>query len=204
MSFNKQFWFLEQISKRSILPVENTKKMNITIESFILELVWSTNFQLKLTIAIFWTKFAQEKYLWSKTEKVNIIIEFRLFKLVSWYQISALTDNFDFFDQICPKKVFLVKNRKSEHHHWILLIQISLGTKFQLKLTISIFCTKFAQKGISSRKQKKSEHHHGILHIWISLGTKFQLKLIILSFWTKFFQLKTEQVVKDYKRLPFV
>ena len=164
--------------------------MNITIESFILELVWSTNFQLKLTIAIFWTKFAQEKYLWSKTEKVSIIIEFRLFKLVSWYQISALTDNFDFFDQICPKKVFLVKNRKSEHHHWILLIQISLGTKFQLKLTISIFCTTFAQKGISSRKQKKSEHHHGILHIWISLGTKF-------------FQLKTEQVVQGLQAFAF-
>ena len=90
--------------------------MNITIEFFILELVLSTNFQLKLTIAIFWTKFAQEKNLWSKTEKVNII-EFRLFKLVSWYQISALTDNFDFFEEICPKKVFLVKNRKSEHHH---------------------------------------------------------------------------------------
>ena len=161
-------------------------------------------FHFKQTILSFWTKFPQERNLWSKTEILNMIIEFRLFKLVSWYQISALTDNFDFFDQICPKKVFLVKNRKSEHHHWILLIQISLGTKFQLKLTISIFCTKFAQKGISSRKQKKSEHHHGILHIWISLGTKFQLKLIILSFWTKFFQLKTEQVVKDYKRLPFV
>ena len=27
----------------------------------------------------------------------------------------------------------------SEQHHWILHIEISLGTKFQLKLTISIF-----------------------------------------------------------------
>ena len=32
----------------------------------------------------------------------------------------------------------MVKNRKIEHRHGILLIQISLGTKFQLKLTILI------------------------------------------------------------------
>ena len=39
-----------------------------------------------------------------------------------------------------------VKNGKSEHHHCILHIGISLGTKFQLKLTNLIFWTKFAQK----------------------------------------------------------
>ena len=34
-------------------------------------------------------------------------------------------------------------------------IHISLGNKFQLKLTILIFWTKSAQKGISGRKQEK-------------------------------------------------
>ena len=38
-SFNKPFGFLEQISKKSILPVENTKKMNITTELLIFKLV---------------------------------------------------------------------------------------------------------------------------------------------------------------------
>ena len=38
-SVNKQFWFLEQIPKKSILPVENVKKVNIAIEFFIFELV---------------------------------------------------------------------------------------------------------------------------------------------------------------------
>ena len=38
-----------------------------------------------------------KRYFWSKTQKVNITIEFRIFKVVSWYQISALTENFDFF-----------------------------------------------------------------------------------------------------------
>ena len=75
--------------------------------------------------------------------------------------------------------MFLVWKRKSEHHHWILHIQISLNIMFQLKLTIFIFWTKFVQKGCFLLKNRKSEHHHWFLHIWISLDTKFQLKLKI-------------------------
>ena len=43
--------------------------------------------------------------------------------------------------------VFLVKNRKSEQHFWIVRIRICRSTKFQLKLTILIDWTKFTQKG---------------------------------------------------------
>ena len=100
--------------------------------------------------------------------------------------------------QFYPKRVFPVYNRKREQHHWILHIRISPATKFQLKLTIFIFWTKFDQKGFSGLKQKKS-HHHWILQIGISLGAKFQLKLTFLNFWTKFaqkgyFRSKTENV----------
>ena len=49
-------------------------------------------------------------------------------------------------DQVYPKGEIPVKNGKSEHHHRILHIRISLGTKFYLELTILIFfdqiCTK--------------------------------------------------------------
>ena len=44
------------------------------------------------------------------------------------------------------KRVFPVENRKSEHHHGILHISISLGTKFQLKQIILSFWAKFTQK----------------------------------------------------------
>ena len=54
-----------------------------------------------------------------------------------------------------PKRVFLVSNRKSEHHHWILHIRISVGTKFQLKLTSLIFWTKFLPKGYFQSKTNK-------------------------------------------------
>ena len=94
------------------------------------------------------------------------------------------------------KRVFLVENRKNECHHWILHIWISLGTKFQLKLAILIFWTRFAKKVYLQPKKRKRWHHYWILHIRISRGTKFQLTILI--FLTKFvqkeyFRLKTEE-----------
>ena len=41
-----------------------------------------TKFQLKLTILTFWTNIVQKGYFQSKTENVNITIEFRIFELV--------------------------------------------------------------------------------------------------------------------------
>ena len=51
-----------------------------------------------------------------------------------------------FFGPNLSKKLFPVENRKNEHHHKILHIFISLGTKFQLKLIILSFWIKFTQK----------------------------------------------------------
>ena len=55
--------------------------------------------------------------------------------------------------------------------------QISLNTKFRLKLTILSFWTKLAQKGYFQSKEKKkkekNENYHRILHIRINLGSKF-------------------------------
>ena len=62
---------------------------------------------------------------------------------------------FFILDQICPERPFLMENEKSEQHHWIPHIRISLATKFSLKLTISTFWTKFPQKGRLWLKTKK-------------------------------------------------
>ena len=151
----------------------------------------------------------RKRYFRSKTEKFNIVIGFRIFKSVSWYQISALTDNFDFLTRFAQKGFFWSKTEKVNTTYFIHNSAYSnwFGAKFQLKRTILIFWTKFTKKGISSRRQN-SEHQHGIVHIWIILGTKFQLKQIILSFWTKFtqqryFQLKTEQAVQGLQAFAF-
>ena len=80
-SFNKQFWLLEKISKKRILPVENRKNEH---QHRILHIRISldTNFQLKLTILIFFTKFTKNGYFQSKTDKIDTPLNSALFKLV--------------------------------------------------------------------------------------------------------------------------
>ena len=85
-------------------------------------------------------------------------------------------------NKIWPKGVFPVKNRKkSEHHHWILHIRISLATKFHFQ-QISDLETKFAQKKDTSGRTQKNKCHHWVVHIRISLSTKLQPKLTTLIF----------------------
>ena len=43
---------------------------------------------------------------------------------------------FKFFGPNLPKRGISVYNRKNEHRHGIMLIRISVGTKFQFKQTI--------------------------------------------------------------------
>ena len=133
-----------------------------------------------------------------------------MFKLVSWYQISALTDNVLLVLPDFSKKGFsnLKQKKWALHIFYIILdIHISLVLNFSSNWQFWLFGPNLP-KMVFPVENRKSEHHHGILHIWISLGTKFQLKLIILSFWTKFtqkryFQLKTEQAVQGLQAFAF-
>ena len=85
----------------------------------------------------FCTKFAKKGTSGLKIKKWTSPMNYPCLRW-SRYQISTWTDNLNFLDQICPKSVFPVEKRKSEHHHWIFQIQISLETNSQLKLTIFI------------------------------------------------------------------
>ena len=85
----------------------------------------------------------------------------------------------------------------------ILSTQINLANKFQLKLTISIFRTKFARKGyfwtkwkkqtaplhskltISSLKTEKVNTTIGFCIFKLFFGTKIEHKLRVLTFWSK-------------------
>ena len=95
-------------------------------------------------------------YFWFKTETLNIAIKFCVFE--NWSNLDTkfqlkLT-NFDFFGPTLPKRVFLFVNKINEHHYWVLYIEIGLTMKFQPKLTILIFWTKFAKKRNLRSKQK--------------------------------------------------
>ena len=74
---------------------------------------------------------------------------------------------FNILDQICfKKKHFQSRTVKEEHHHLILHIQISLGTKFLPKLTILTFLTKFAQKRYVQSKGKKVNSNNEFFIFW--------------------------------------
>ena len=54
----------------------------------------------------------------------NRDIEFCIFQSIFVPNFNLFQSNF--LDQTYPKTVFRIKNRKSENHHWILYIRISL------------------------------------------------------------------------------
>ena len=146
---------------------------------------------------------------------MNTTIEFCIFELdKSLYQTSLLTKDFRFLDQICPRKMFMVENGKSKHYHWIFHIQISLNlpekgifgqiekkwtsswnsaywislsTKFQLKLTILSFWTKFIQKGYFQWKQNNQPNAIKVFTFFFLIQQLF-LNIFkiskILVFWT--------------------
>ena len=68
--------------------------------------------------------------------------------------------------------MFPLRKPKIEHCDSTLHIQISLSTKFQLKLKIVIFRTKFAQKGYFQSQTEK-------MSITIELHINFQLRLTV-------------------------
>ena len=100
---------------------------------------------------------------------------------------------FWFFGPNLPKKVFPVKNRKSEHHHGILHIWISLGTKFQLKLITLSFWTKFTQKRyFQSKTEQAVQWLQAFAFCVVNIKSAVVFKhyedlkdLIIWTFWKK-------------------
>ena len=165
-------------------------------------------FHFEETILNFWTKFTQERYLCSKTEKVNIIIEFRIFKLVLVPNFSLNWQFWFFLTRFTQKGFFsgLKQKKWTPHIFYIILhIQISLVRNFSSNWQFWFFGPNLPKK-VFPVENRKSEHHHGILYIWISLGTIFHLKLIILSFWTKFTQtgISSRKQNKQSKPLLFM
>ena len=139
---------------KSDLQQKNTHKKNGNQHSTLhIRISLGTNIQLKMTILIFWTKFAQKGYIQLKTEKANLTIKFCRFESLYvpnfslnwqfWFfgpnlpknfisgqkkrKVSIINEfcilelvnvpnftlnNFDFLEQIWPKRVFPVESGK--------------------------------------------------------------------------------------------
>ena len=116
-------------------------------------------------------------------------IEFFTFELVKVTNFNLTWQVWRFGWSNFSKNGIFGWKEKSQLHFWILLIWISLDTKFQLKLTILIFWTKFTHGVFLEKKNRKSEHKHWNMNIQINVDIKLQFKLTILFFSpTKFAQ----------------
>ena len=166
-TLNKQFWiFGPNLPKKHICS--KTEKVNTIIDICIFKLILVPNFSLNWQ---FWPDLPKKGFSGQNQRKWTQLILHIQISLMC--EISAQTDNFDFLDQICRR--YFQSKTESEHHHQIPHIQISLGTKFSLKLKILIYWTDLPKKGFSGLKQKKWTPHviYTILHIQISLVWNF-------------------------------
>ena len=134
-SLNWQLQFLDQICPEMVAIFQSETDEIDTIEFCIFKLVFVSNFTLNKQFWIFGPKFAQDRYLWSKIEKVNIIIiEFLIFKLVLVPNFSLNWEFwFWFFLTSFAQKGFSgVKQKKWTPYifYIILPIQVSLVRNF--------------------------------------------------------------------------
>ena len=132
-----------------------TEKVNI-IEFCIFKLVSVPNLCFNWQFWFFWPDLSKKGFSGLIQKKWTLHI-FYIILLIQISLVRYFSSNWQFWflGPNWSKKVFPVKNRKSEHHHEILHIWISLGTKFQLKLIIFSFWTKFTQKRYFQLKTKQ-------------------------------------------------
>ena len=103
--FRKRFCVFEQNYHKRVSPVKNRERKHHHLILHI-RICLGTKLKLKLTIFIFFTKFAQIGYFRSNTQKkVNTSIEFYIFELV-WVPNFTFNWQFCFVDQICRQMVF--------------------------------------------------------------------------------------------------
>ena len=146
---------MEQISKKQYFR-SKIEKVNITIEFFKFELVLVPIFRVNWQTTFFGPNLPKKgSYFRSKTDTIDTTIEFCIFELV-FVSNFTLNKKFWIFGPNLPKKDIYSQNRKNEHHHWILHIRISPGTKLQFKLAILIFFgLNLPKKGFFWSKTKK-------------------------------------------------
>ena len=139
-NLNKQFWIFWTKFTQERYLCSKTEKVNIIIEFHIFKLVLVPNFCLNSQFWFFWSELPKKGFSGLKQKKWTP----HIFYIILHIQISLVRNfssnwQFWFFEPNLPKRVFSVENRKSEHHHRILHVWISLGTKHQLKLIILSF-----------------------------------------------------------------
>ena len=94
-------------------------------------IIAGTKFQLKLAILIFWTKFSQKEHFWSKTQNVNITIEFSIFEVIEVPNISLNWHLRFFGPNLHKKNIYGRKEKKwASSLDWILVFELEYIPNF--------------------------------------------------------------------------
>ena len=111
VSWNWQFICFGPTLPKKCFP-SRTQKVKTTIESHHTGINLGSEFQLKLTVVIFWTIFEQKVCFPSKIEKVKTTIEFCIFKLVLVPNFRWNWQFWPFFQKFVQKVCFPSKSGK--------------------------------------------------------------------------------------------
>ena len=141
---NNVFW------KKTCKKRWETKQVSNIIEFYPPEIVWIPNFSQNWQFWVFGPN-QLKKGISNKQKTMKITIEFCIFELVQ--VLYSNFSKFNILEQSSQKRILPIENRKTEHHHRVFHIRISLNTKFQLKLTLLTFWTNLFKTGISSLKR---------------------------------------------------
>ena len=139
---------------------------------------------------IFWTKFAQKWYFWSKTEKVNIILPDFSLKwqvFIFWTQFSQKGYSQSKIEKLVPWLI------------WICWIQWWYTIKFSIFKLVKVpyftlnwqfltFWTKLAHKGYFQSKTDKVNTIIEFCIFKLVYVPNFSLNWQCFIFWTKFAQ----------------
>ena len=128
------------------------KKVNTAVEFYIIELVKVSSLTLSSKYWQFGPNLSKKGVSVPKQKNWTASLNSAYSNQVSSFTLSW---QFWFIRPNCPKQGIPTKNKRSEHHHWILHNWISLCIKFHLQLTILTFWTKFAQKSYPQAKTEK-------------------------------------------------
>ena len=148
-----------------------TKTVNITIEFCIFELVLVPNVSLNWQFRFFWLDLLKKGFSDLKQKKWTT----HAFYIILHIQISLVRN----FSSILIFWIrFTQKGSSTREYHLVILhIWISLGTKFQLKLIILSFWTKFTQKRyFQSRTEQAVQGLQAFACYWVNVNSTVVFK----------------------------
>ena len=157
----------------------------------------NTSFQLELTNAIFWTKFAEKgSYFQSKTDKIDTTIQFCILELVFVSNFTLNKQFFNFCTKFAQERYLPSKTEKVNIIIEFRFFKLALVPSFSLNWKFWFFWPDLPEKGFSGLKLKKWTPHNSTYQVSLVQNFSSNWQFLFLDqFYTKtYFRPKTEKI----------